>query len=51
VESALLAANEILGEGEYSKSPITHYSFGGLAQRLLKRIVRPKGSEGLVRAS
>ena len=45
VESALSAAKEILGEGEYSKSPITHYSFGGLTQRILKRIVRPKGSE------
>jgi flavin-dependent dehydrogenase len=50
VESALLAANEILGEGEYSKSPITHYSFGGVAQWLLKRIVRPKGSKDHVRA-
>ena len=44
VESALLAANEILGEGLYSKGPITHYSFGGLTQKLLKRLVRPKGT-------
>jgi len=43
VESGLLAADEILGEGKYSKNPITHYTFGGLTQRLLKRILRPKG--------
>jgi flavin-dependent dehydrogenase len=43
VESALLTADEILGEGEYSKCPITHYSFGGLTHRILKRLVRPKG--------
>lgn len=43
VESALLAADEILGEGEYSRSPITHYTFGGLTHWFLKRLVRPKG--------
>jgi flavin-dependent dehydrogenase len=44
VESALFVADEILGEGEYSKCPITHYTFGGLTHRILKHLVRPKGS-------
>jgi flavin-dependent dehydrogenase len=45
VESALLAADEILGKGTYSKAPITHYSFGGLTQWLLRRALRPKGAK------
>lgn len=45
VESALMAANEILGEGTYSKEHITYYSMGGLTERLLKRFVPPKGMD------
>ncbi|MEX3010204.1 NAD(P)/FAD-dependent oxidoreductase [Hoeflea sp. TYP-13] len=43
VESALMTADEILGRGVYAKGPITHYSFGGLTERLLKRFVPAKG--------
>ena len=41
VESALLAAGEILGETEYRKEAITHFSFGRLAQKVLKRVLGP----------
>ncbi|WP_136661218.1 NAD(P)/FAD-dependent oxidoreductase [Nitratireductor sp. XY-223] len=45
VESALMAAREILGEGDYTKRDITYYSLGGLTERLLKRFVPPKGMD------
>lgn len=45
VESALMAAKEILGEGNYSIDPIAYYSFGGLTKKLLERTVHPKGSK------
>ena len=48
VESARMAAAEILGEGIYTKSAITRYSFGGLTERLLKRFVPAKGTEAPV---
>ena len=44
IESGQMAADEILGEGTYSKSRITHYTFGGLTLRLLRRFLRPKGA-------
>ena len=40
-----MAAREILGEGEYTKRDITYYSLGGLTERLLKRVVPPKGMD------
>jgi flavin-dependent dehydrogenase len=42
VESALMAAGEILGEAEYRKEAITHFSFGGLTHKVLKRVIGPK---------
>jgi flavin-dependent dehydrogenase len=44
VESGLLAADEITGEGTYSKDGITCYSFGGLTRFLMQRLYRPKGT-------
>ncbi len=42
VESALMAAGEILGEADYRKEAITQFSFGGLTQKVLKRVIGPK---------
>ena len=39
IESGLLAAQEIMGTGEYTKDAITKYSFGGITQSIMKRTV------------
>ena len=40
VESGLLAAQEILGTGEYRKQAITALSLGGVMRRLMRRVNR-----------
>ena len=40
VESALMAAQEILGTGDYRKTAITALSFGGATGRLMRRMNR-----------
>ncbi|MFN0264424.1 NAD(P)/FAD-dependent oxidoreductase [Tepidamorphus sp. 3E244] len=37
IESGQFAARDILGQGEYSKAPLTKYSFGGITQALARR--------------
>jgi flavin-dependent dehydrogenase len=43
VESGLMAADEITGEGTYTRDGITCYSFGGLTLRLMRRFYKPRG--------
>ncbi|MBZ0217348.1 MAG: NAD(P)/FAD-dependent oxidoreductase [Fimbriimonadaceae bacterium] len=38
IESGLLTAREIMGEGQYTKDAITKYSFSGIAQSLMHLI-------------
>jgi flavin-dependent dehydrogenase len=42
VQSALMAAGEILGEADYRKEAISPFSFGGLTQKVLKRFIGPR---------
>lgn len=42
IESARMVASEILGEGTYSRVPITRYSLTGLTQRILQRVLEPR---------
>ncbi len=44
IESGLMAAKEILGQGRYDKDAVTYYTFSGLAHRLMRRFMRPKGT-------
>ena len=44
IESGMMAANEILGQGHYDKDAVTYYTFSGLAHRLMRRFIRPKGA-------
>ncbi len=40
VESGLMAAREIAGEGRYEKAAVTRYSFGGVTRSILERLER-----------
>ncbi|NNE21988.1 MAG: NAD(P)/FAD-dependent oxidoreductase [Rhizobiales bacterium] len=42
IESALMAADEILGSPGYMKNAVTQFSTAGLAQRLARRFIAPK---------
>jgi len=42
VESGLMAAREIIGEGEYRKEAVTRHSFGGVTQSFINYLTRRK---------
>ncbi|WP_421859364.1 NAD(P)/FAD-dependent oxidoreductase [Oricola sp.] len=43
IESGMMAAAAICGDGVYTRAGITHYSLGGVPLRLMQRFYRPKG--------
>ncbi|MEX0346853.1 MAG: NAD(P)/FAD-dependent oxidoreductase [Rhizobiaceae bacterium] len=42
IESGMMVADEILGQGVYDKNAVTYYTFSGLAHRMMRRFIRPK---------